>query len=237
MPSVDIEYRAISLRGAAMPLCDQEAFIESAKYIGALESVFEGDGPASGDTALDIGFSNINPILHAPGVILGVGAMENFGVIYGTHKEDFSIYSHVYCPSVSKVQYAFYQEELKLAEALGVGMQQYEKKQFFSRESILGEEYMGKDFAIPFEDINHVAWGTGPTTVNSRYLTEDVPVGCRIYHELGKLLGVKTPVIDSMITLASIMLETDYFKEGYTLEEIGIGGMSPEEINRYVREY
>jgi len=26
-------------------------------------------------------------------------------------------------------------------------------------------------------------------------------------------------------------------KKGYTLEEIGIGGMSPEEINRYVREY
>ena len=237
LPEVDVEYRAITLRGSAMPHCDQEAFIESGKHIGALDSVYEGEGPGLGDTAMDIGFSNVNPILHAPGVILGVGVMENFGVLFGTHKEDFSIYTHAYCPSISKVQYALYCEEVALAEALGVGMQKYDEEKFYSRESILGAEYMGDDYVIPFEDINHVAMGTGPTSVNSRYLTEDIPVGCHIFHLLGKLLGVKTPIIDSMITLASTMLDTDYFKNGYTLEDIGIGGMTVEEINKYLRAY
>lgn len=235
MPAVDVEYRAITLRASAMPLSDQEAFLESGRFLGCLQSVYEGDGPVSGDTVMDIGFSNVNPILHVPGVILGVGAMENYGLIYGNHKEDFSIYSHAYCPSISKVQYALYKEEVALAEALQVGIQKYEKKKFFSRESILGAEYMGDDFEIPFEDINHVAWGTGPTSVDSRYLTEDVPVGCCLYHELGKLLGVKTPVIDSMILLSSVILERDYFKEGYTLADIGIDNMTVEEINNYLR--
>ncbi len=235
MPSVDVSYRAITLRGSAMPLSDQEEFLESGKYIGALESIYTGDGPTSGDTVMDIGFSNVNPILHAPGVILGVGAMENFGLIYGDHKENFSIYSHVYCPSISKVQYGIYLEEMALAKALGVKMQEYDESKFYSRESILGEEYMGPDFAIPFEDINHVAWGTGPTTINTRYLTEDIPVGCHIFHLLGKLLGVKTPLIDSMISLSSVMLERDYYSEGYTLEDIGLGGMTAKEINEYIR--
>ncbi len=235
MPSVDVEYRAISLRGASLPLSDIDEFIESGKYIGALESVYTGNGPALGDTIMDIGFSNVNPILHAPGVILGVGAMENFGLIYGDHKENFSIYSHAYCPSISRVQYGIYLEELALAKALGVGMQEYKEKQFFSRESILGEEYMGPDFEIPFEDINHVAWGTGPTSVDSRYLTEDIPVGCHVFHLLGKLLNVKTPLIDSMIHLASAILGRDFFAEGYTLEDIDLGGMSVEEINKHIR--
>lgn len=235
MPAVDVEYRAISLRGAAMPLCDQEAFIESAKYIAALDSVFTGDGPAYGDTVLDIGFSNVNPILHVPGVVCGVGAMENYGLMYGNHKEDFSIYSHVYCPSVSKVQYKVYEEELSLAKALGVGMQEYEWEEFLSRESILGQEYMGKGFAIPFEDINHIAWGTGPTSVYSRYITEDVPVGCKIFHEFGKLTGTPTPIIDSLISISSVLVDKNYFEEGYTLEEIGLGGMTVKEINAYVR--
>ncbi|HOS69554.1 MAG TPA: NAD/NADP octopine/nopaline dehydrogenase family protein [Bacillota bacterium] len=233
MPAVKVDYRAITLRGASLPSIDQEEFFESAKYIGALDSVTKGDGIESGDTVMDIGFSNINSILHAPGTILGVGVMENMGVIFGV-KEDFSIYSHAYCPSISRVQYAFYLEEVELAKALGVGIQHYEKKQFFSRESILGCEYMGMDFEIPFEDINHVAWGTGPFSIDTRYLTEDIPVGCHIYHLLGKKCGIKTPVIDSMINIASVMLERDLYAEGYTLDDIGIGHMSLEELHEYL---
>lgn len=235
MPSVKVDYRAITLRGASLPSTDQDDFLESAKYVRALDSVTNGDGVESGDTVMDIGFSNINPILHAPGTILGVGVMENIGIIYG-NKEDYSIYSHAYCPSISKVQYTLYLEEVELAKALGVGIQHFDKKQFFSRESILGCEYMGMDFEIPFDKINHVAWGTGPFSIESRYLTEDIPVGCHIFHLLGKKYGVKTPIIDSMINIASVMLERDFYAEGYTLDDIGIDHMSLEEVHEYLKK-
>ncbi len=130
LPKIRVYYRAITLRGAAMPACDTADFIESANCLPSMDAVTKGDGAVAGDTVLDIGFSNVNPVLHCPGTILGVSTMENWGVIYGENKYDYSIYSHAYCPSISQVQYTFYQEECALAQAVGVGIQPYDKEDF-----------------------------------------------------------------------------------------------------------
>ena len=236
LPKVRAYYRAITLRGAALPTLDQEDFLESTKYIPSMDAITKGDGVVGGVTVMDTGFSNVNPVLHCPGTILGVGVMENWGVIYGEDKYDFSIYSHAYCPSISQVQYTLYQEQCKLAAAMGVGIQEFDKKQFFSRENILGPEYMGPDYEIPFDQQDYIQFGTGPHSINNRYITEDIPVGCHVYHELGKKFGVKTPVVDSMINLANAMLETDFYESGYSLDYLGIGHMTKDEMLQYLHE-
>ena len=236
LPKIRVYYRAITLRGAAMPACDTDDFIASSYYLPSMDAVTKGDGPVAGDTVMDTGFSNVNPVLHCPGTILGVSTMENWGVIYGENKYDYSIYSHAYCPSISQVQYTFYKEECALADAIGVGIQPYEKNDFFSRENVLGQEYMGKDYVIPYDQQDYIQYGTGPFTMENRYITEDIPVGCHLYHELGKKFGVATPVVDSMINLASAILERDFYAEGYTLEYLGMGDMDKEQMNAYLRE-
>ncbi|MFZ5946085.1 MAG: NAD/NADP octopine/nopaline dehydrogenase family protein [Bacillota bacterium] len=237
LPQIRVYYRAITLRGASLPTSDQDDFIESTRYMGCMDAITNGDGPTHGNTVMDIGFSNVNPILHCPGVILGVGVMENWGLIYGCeNKSDFSIYSHAYCPSISEVQYKLYKEECAIAEAMGVGIQEFEKKQFFSRENILGCEYMGMNYEIPFDQQDYIQFGTGPFTINNRYITEDIPVGCHVFHELGNKFGVKTPIIDSMINLASAMMNVDYYEKGYTLDYLGIGHMTKEEMLMYLHE-
>lgn len=230
-------YRAITLRGAALPSTDQEIFLESSKYLGCFDSITQGDGPTGGNTVLDIGFSNVNPVLHCPGTLLGVGVMENWGVIFGGNdKYSYSIYSHAYCKSIAEVQYAFFLEEVELAEKIGVGIQKYPKKNFLSRTSILGPEYMGDDCIVPFDEQYQTAYGTGPFTINNRYITEDIPVGCHIYHELGKKYGVKTPVIDSMITLASVMTGQDFYESGLTLDDLGIGHLDEKQLLDYLNQ-
>lgn len=236
LPKVRAYYRAITLRGAALPTIDQDDFLESTKYIPSMDAITNGDGVVGGETVMDTGFSNVNPVLHCPGTILGVGVMENWGVIYGENKYDFSIYSHAYCPSISQVQYTLYQEQCKLAAAMGVGIQAFDKRQFFSRENILGPEYMGPDYEIPFDQQDYIQFGTGPHSINNRYITEDIPVGCHVYHELGKKFGVKTPVVDSMINLANAMLETDFYESGYSLDYLGIGHMDKDEMLQYLHE-
>ena len=228
-------YRALTLRGAALPSTDQEIFLNSSKYLGCFDSITQGDGPTSGNTVLDIGFSNVNPVLHCPGTLLGVGVMENWGVIFGGNdKYTYSIYSHAYCKSIAEVQYAFFLEEVELAEKIGVGIQKYPKKNFLSRTSILGPEYMGDDCIVPFEEQYQTAYGTGPFSIHNRYITEDIPVGCHIYHELGKKYGVKTPVIDSMITLASVLTGQDFFESGLTLDDLGIGHLDEKQLLDYL---
>lgn len=236
---VGVKYRAISLRGACLPMSDIYDFMESVNYLPCMDSVTNGDGPTRGDTMLDIGFSNVNPVIHVPASLLGVSSMENWEV-YGNQPGSYSMYSHGLCPSICRVQYQFYREECAIADAIGIDYPKYEYKQFFSRRSILTQEYMGLDkdgndnvvFPLdkPCDEGN-----TGPDSINHRYITEDVPVGCKIYHDLGVKFGVPTPIIDSMITLGGAVHEKDFFKETkYDLDYLGIGHMTLNEVLEYM---
>ena len=234
---IRVYYRAITLRGAAMPACDTPDFLESANYLPSMDAVTTGDGTVAADTALDTGLSNVNPVLHCPGTILGISTMQNFGRIFGDDKSKYSIYSHAYCEGISEVQYSFYLEECSLANAIGVGIQPYEREHFFSRENVLGQEYMGLDYLIPFTEQDPIQYATGPFSMENRYITEDIPIGCNVYSQLGKAYGVPTPVIDSMIVLAQTILKRDLVSTGYTLDDLGIGGLSRERLNEYLRQH
>jgi opine dehydrogenase len=61
----------------------------------------------------------------------------------------------------------------------------------------------------------------GPVTVDSRYISEDVPQGLVLLESLGSMLGVKTPVCTALINIASAALGRDLRLEGRTLERLG----------------
>lgn len=242
MPHVGAKYRAITLRGACLPMSDIDEFMESTKYLPCMDSITQGDGPVAGDTMLDIGFSNVNPVIHVPASILGVSSMENWVGVYGNDPDTYSMYSHGLCPSIARVQYQFYQEEKNIADAIGVSVPEYSYETFFSRRSVLTQEYMGldengKDNVVFPLDKPCDEGNTGPNDINHRYITEDIPVGCKIYHDLGVKFGVATPVIDSMIVLGGAMHEKSFFKETkYDLDYLGIGHMDKEQLLKYLRE-
>ncbi len=241
LPHVGVKYRAITLRGASMPMSDIDDFIDSTNYLPCMDSVTHGDGPVIGDTMLDIGFSNVNPVIHVPASILGVSSMENWSLVYGNEPDSYSMYSHGLCPSICKVQYQFYEEERRIAEAIGISVPEYSYEMFFSRRSILTQEYMGlnnegKDNVVFPLDEPCNEGNTGPNSIDHRYFTEDIPVGCIIYHDLGLRYGVPTPVIDSMITLGGAMHNTNYLTESqYNLAYLGISEFTNEELLNYLR--
>lgn len=242
-PHVGVKYRAITLRGASLPMSDIDAFMESSRYLPCIDAVTYGNGPEAGNTVLDTGFANINPVIHVPATILGVSTMENWGVIFGGYdKNSYSMYCHGLCPSICEVQYQFFEEEKALSKEIGVGTPQYAYESFFSRRSVLTQEYMGldkdgKDNVIFPLDQPSDEGNTGPNSINHRYLTEDVPVGCKIYHDLGVQYGVPTPVIDSMIVLAGSMHKKSFFETSkYNLAYLGIDNMPKEELLAYLNE-
>lgn len=242
-PHVGVKYRAITLRGASLPMSDMDAFMESSKYLPCIDAVTFGNGPEAGNTVLDTGFANINPVIHVPATILGVSTMENWGVIFGGYdKNSYSMYCHGLCPSICEVQYQFFEEEKALAKKIGVGTPQYAYESFFSRRSVLTQEYMGLDkdgrdnVIFPLDQPSDEG-NTGPNSIHHRYLTEDVPVGCKIYHDLGVQYGVATPVIDSMIVLAGSMHKKNFFETSkYNLAYLGIDNMPKEELLAYLNE-
>lgn len=67
--------------------------------------------------------------------------------------------------------------------------------------------------------------------LDHRYLNEDVGYGLVFLSELGKQIGIPTPVTDAVILLASIITERDFRAEGHlTPSVLGIDGYSVEQL-------
>ena len=232
----DCRDRVIMVRGAALPASDTEAFIESAKYLPCWDAVTTGMGYDAGDTVIDNLFSNANPVIHVPGVVLGVSTLQNFEKILDHDITTFSAYAHCLCPAIANVQGEFYMEETRIAEKMGVGIQPLKPEDFQNRSSMYGMEYMGPDYKRPFDQKYPNKYGDGPFSLENRYITEDVPIGCCLFRELGDRYNVDTPMIDAMIDLASVMIGRDLTKNCYTLDYLGIGHMTHEELHKWLRE-
>jgi len=179
-----------------------------------------------------VGLSNPNPVVHVPGSILNVGAMEvsEMEGTLGVPRGHYSIYKYGMSPSVCRVQLAFYQEERKIANALGVEIVRYRDEQFFSKVSVMGVEYWA-----PFSDVI-LPPIVGPLSVEDRYFTEDIPIGCNVRYQLAKKLNVGVPIIELMIRLGSVICQRDFFKEGRSLKDLGVQDLTKDQIIRYVRE-
>ena len=234
---VNVVDRVTILRGAALPDTDTEVFLESGNYIPAFEAILTGHGLVAADTVLDTNFSNTNPVIHVPGTVLGAAVMQNFESVLGKKLEDYSMYAHALCPAVAEVQAEFWEEEKRIAASLGVGICRVDYDEFFSRSSMYGHEYMGPDYCMPFE-MNYITkYGDGPFSLENRYITEDVPVGCYVYQQLARRNKIMTPTIDSLVHLANIMIKRDLIAQSsYTLDYLGIGHLSDEQLHMWLRE-
>jgi opine dehydrogenase len=75
-----------------------------------------------------------------------------------------------------------------------------------------------------------------PPTLDHRYIKEDVGYGLVPMAAIGNLLGIRTPVIDALITLASVISRVDYRKDGLTLDSMGLDGINPEKLPSILQE-
>jgi len=98
----------------------------------------------------------------------------------------------------------------------------------------------GVDEVLPFYEAIHTPFlevCEGPFTLNTRHLTEDVPYGLVTYESLGKILGVPTPIISAVITMAEGLLDRDFRSVGRTVEALGINPQwSLDQIKAYLFE-
>jgi opine dehydrogenase len=73
-----------------------------------------------------------------------------------------------------------------------------------------------------------------PSSLNHRYVHEDVGYGLVPLAALARLADVATPTIDALIQLAGLAVGIDYTRDGLTLERLGLAGKSPSELLRFV---
>jgi opine dehydrogenase len=114
---------------------------------------------------------------------------------------------------------------------VGIKMLEYPEETFWLKSTI-----MSYYFKAPFDMESTVAYISGPSSMTSRYITEDIPYGLVPVAGLAFSYGVDIPMIDATICLASTINGVDYYQSGRSLGELGIAGLKREELNKILKQ-
>ena len=173
---------------------------------------------------LECALNNGNIDSHPAPVVLNAGKIEYY------HKHFH--YKEGITPSVAKVVWKVNEERMALCEALG-----YEKINILDRLYITGYCPKSDDLYKAYQGSIGIFMDIeGPNDLSGRYLTEDAPCSLVFCANLGKALGVKTPIMDSIANLASALRSEDYWVTGRTLDKVGLDGMTGEQMKQFVME-
>ncbi len=174
-----------------------------------------------GGNVLKTSLDNMGAIFHPALTLLNAGWIE------ATHGK-FQFYIDGVTPSVARVLEALDRERVTVAAALGIRAQ-------------TALEWLRMAYDASGSDLNEAIHNqpgyygiTAPTSLNHRYIFEDIPMSLVPIGALGECFGVSVRAIDSIVRLACIVHGTDYFRRGRTLDKLGIQGLSVGELTEYV---
>lgn len=166
------------------------------------------------DSVVEAALHNPNMIVHTVGSVMSIPRIEK-------SKGDFCLYHEAYTrdnPCTWRILDALDAEKMDVLEKLG-----FERLSYVSAckyRNSLDEEKDAKEVFLDYAEMDTRA--KGPTKVDSRYISEDVPQGLVMLESLGMILGVRTPICTSLIEIASAALARDLRLEGRTLNKLDI---------------
>ncbi|MBT9153206.1 MAG: Opine dehydrogenase [Firmicutes bacterium] len=170
-------------------------------------------------TSLD----NIGAIFHPALTILNAGRIES------THGE-FEFYMDGATPAVTRVLETLDNERVAVAAALGIRAMSAREWLYVAYDAPGRTLFEAMQANIGYKGIS------APPTTLMRYITEDVPMSLVPIASIGAHLGVPTPMMDSMIHLASVIHDVDYWADGRTVDTMGISTFSVKQIRQLVLE-
>ncbi len=167
---------------------------------------------------LQTSLQNGNPVIHPAITLLNVGLIERT-------KGDFEFYHEGVTPAVGRLIEAVDEERIAIGEKLGV-------KVIPDPELGVIQGYMTEaTYDAGFVESPGFAGVKAQSSLDYRYFNEDVGYGLVFLQKLGKQIGVATPIISAVITLASLLMNRDYAGEARrTMETLGLSDHAAEEL-------
>ncbi len=177
--------------------------------------------------AVYTGFTNANAMLHVANCVANAARIES--------GDGYRFYAEGVTPAVARLYQAINGERVSVAAALGASVPNLEDwfdRVYGVREATLVETCRGLTYN---SDGPYQATGT-PSSLDHKFITEDVPTGLIPMSALGAAAGIATPAIDALLTIVSSMTGRDFAAEGRTIERLGLNGMSASEVARIMTE-
>lgn len=212
---VELSLRVKKLFLAAYPQEDTQ------KAIDACIQIYDCFVPAK--NIWHVTMENGNPEVHPGPCLLNAGRIDY-------SKGEFWLYREGITEHTVNVLRAIEKERMEIGKKFGFELE--DAVQSRARRGYFGNEE--GDLQELFNTSEVFTCIKGPLSVTSRYFTEDISTGLVLWSSIGKVVGVKTPNIDAVITLGSSLLKTDFYAEGLTLEKLGFGDMNQEQLEALV---
>jgi opine dehydrogenase len=193
---------------------------QTSEAMPVLEQFFP--GATAYEHVLQAGLSALNPIVHPPGVLLNAGRIER-------SRGEFWFYEEGVTPAVVAAIEALDAERLAIGAAYGLAL--VPVAEAFHR---VGFGPAGDLWGV----INGSAMLTAlraPGAIATRWLTEDVPYGLATWAALADPVGVETPVMDAIVTLASAVLGMDCRAGARTPVELGLAELTPATLAAFLQ--
>ena len=160
------------------------------------------------DTFLDTSFSNIGAIFHP---VISIVNKKRI-----LKKEIFNFYTDGVTKKVAQYVEKIDFEFNSIATAIGI-----------NKLSVV--DWLNSRYGLPKTSVYEMMKSNptyqdilAPTTINHRYIWEDIPTGLVPMSSFGKALGIPTPTIDYFIEEGSKLLDTDFRSESRTLCKLGL---------------
>jgi opine dehydrogenase len=203
-----------SVRISSFPSTSNQRLLESLKR---LPLVFE-----LAEDVMETSLNNIGAMLHPTPTILSAGLLES-------RQGGYNHYHDAISETVGHLVERMDAERVSVAREFSA--------QPVSLLEWLRNTYDAKGVTL-YECIRSIFTYDGigsPSSLEHRYVLEDVPTGLVPISNLGTLAGVETPAIDAVINIACQLYRHDFWGSGRNLESLGLEGLSPREVKEYVQ--
>lgn len=167
-------------------------------------------------------FGNIGAVFHPTSILLNVGIVQS--------GRTYDYYPETMAPAIIGLIEKVDGERVAMAREVGA--------EVFDARSWLRESYGLPDLPLGRMLKENPAYQgiAGPTDIRARYIAEDVPTGLVPMEAVAQQLGVQTPAISALISLAEVLMGEDYRATGRNLGTLGLETVKPADYNTFFQE-
>jgi opine dehydrogenase len=174
----------------------------------------------AGTNVMETSLSNPNAMMHPAPTLLNTSLIES--------GRDWLYYWDGITPSIGAFVEEMDKERLALARAFGFDLPSIREwyKAAYGADGETLSEAVKRNKA--YESVK------GQTTLLTRYVLEDIPMGLVPMISFGKKFGIEVVRMETIVRLGEMLIAKDLTKGGRTLENLGLAEMSLKDIVEFI---